>query len=590
MQAQSSDSLLALFDAAPLNRRYWVTFVLMSGVLVLDFFDFFLIAFVMSVIGREWQLTYGQGAIILYGAGVGAIIGSLVSGFSRRSLRAQDADRHRDAHLRDQCRVDRLCADRRLGVVGGLALLCRLWSRGRGHPRLDDHRRADADALAHRNNELFYRIRQRRHAACLLHRGCASPGVRLARRRDDRFCGGPCWPVGWIFVPESVRWLTAKGRFAEARAEVAKQLELPLDQRAIADDPAHCATPRQPDGALHGQPAALLANDRDLGRFCDGSLRLLSLGADHRCARSARRACPGRQIFRLCRCYRHHRQDHCLADRPAVGPACARRPLRLRCGYLPCPGWVLQWNTGRRVSVIRDPDRRFGILCGGRVLESCALYGRAIWSAALARAPRVWGKRQTGSARSSGPLALALLAGSGNVIAPKATEAAVLPAFIFLAGCMALVGLSFAHPRRRDAREGDGARREGDRGAPASSRARHRGALTGTRSRATAASVQTGRLQPATYSAANFVGRTSFSRIVTNSSAALGWMPTVSSNMRFETPHFTAIARPCMISGASGPSIWQPSTRSLRASTTSFIRVRSSRPDKVFFIGLKWAL
>src|SRR5690349_3949317 len=80
MRGQSSDDLLALFDAAPLNRRYWVTFVLMSGVLVLDFFDFFLIAFVMSVIGREWQLTYGQGAIILYGAGVGAIIGSLVWG------------------------------------------------------------------------------------------------------------------------------------------------------------------------------------------------------------------------------------------------------------------------------------------------------------------------------------------------------------------------------------------------------------------------------------------------------------------------------------------------------------------------------
>ena len=29
-------------------------------------------------------------------------------------------------------------------------------------------------------------------------------------------------------MPESVRWLAAKGRFAEARAEVAKQLGLPL--------------------------------------------------------------------------------------------------------------------------------------------------------------------------------------------------------------------------------------------------------------------------------------------------------------------------------------------------------------------------
>ncbi len=34
----------------------------------------------------------------------------------------------------------------------------------------------------------------------------------------------------WIFTPESVRWLTAKGRFAEARAEVARHLGLPLDR------------------------------------------------------------------------------------------------------------------------------------------------------------------------------------------------------------------------------------------------------------------------------------------------------------------------------------------------------------------------
>ncbi len=57
MAYTTSDELLGLFDSAPLNARYWTTFVVMSGVLVLDFFDFFLIAFVMSVIGPEWKLT-----------------------------------------------------------------------------------------------------------------------------------------------------------------------------------------------------------------------------------------------------------------------------------------------------------------------------------------------------------------------------------------------------------------------------------------------------------------------------------------------------------------------------------------------------
>ncbi len=80
MAEQTSENLLSMYDNAPLNARYWTTFIVMSAVLVLDFFDFFLIAFVMSVIGPEWKLTYGQGALILYGAGLGAICGSLVSG------------------------------------------------------------------------------------------------------------------------------------------------------------------------------------------------------------------------------------------------------------------------------------------------------------------------------------------------------------------------------------------------------------------------------------------------------------------------------------------------------------------------------
>jgi putative MFS transporter len=80
MAGQSSDDLLAMFDSAPLNRRYWLSFGLLSAITVLDFFDFFLIAFILSKIGPEWQLTYGQSGLILYGGGIGAILGALVWG------------------------------------------------------------------------------------------------------------------------------------------------------------------------------------------------------------------------------------------------------------------------------------------------------------------------------------------------------------------------------------------------------------------------------------------------------------------------------------------------------------------------------
>ena len=48
--------------------------------------------------------------------------------------------------------------------------------------------------------------------------------------------------------------------------------------------------------------------------------------------------------------------------------------------------------------------------------------------------------------------------------------------------------------------------------------------------------------------------------IVTSSSAADGWMPTVASNCALVAPPFRATAIPCKISGASGPTMCTPTT------------------------------
>ena len=53
------------------------------------------------------------------------------------------------------------------------------------------------------------------------------------------------------------------------------------------------------------------------------------------------------------------------------------------------------------------------------------------------------GQAANGVGKILGPLSLALIAGTGNLVSPKATEGAVLPAFLFLAFGMVLVGLSF---------------------------------------------------------------------------------------------------------------------------------------------------
>ena len=53
------------------------------------------------------------------------------------------------------------------------------------------------------------------------------------------------------------------------------------------------------------------------------------------------------------------------------------------------------------------------------------------------------GQTANGVGKIVGPLSLALIAGTSNLVSPQATADAVFPAFLFLAFCMLLVGLSF---------------------------------------------------------------------------------------------------------------------------------------------------
>ena len=138
MSGQTSDQLLALFDTAPLNRRYWVSFALLSALFVLEFFDFLVVGYLLAVLGPQWHLTYGQSALILYSGGIGSIVGALVFGGAGRRLGPQDADDHRHLYLRRQRRPDRPGAERVVADIRHPALLCRGRADRRGHA-LADH-------------------------------------------------------------------------------------------------------------------------------------------------------------------------------------------------------------------------------------------------------------------------------------------------------------------------------------------------------------------------------------------------------------------------------------------------------------------
>lgn len=80
MAASRPTPMLRAIDEAPLTPRYWILAISVMLGAVLEFFDFFLIAFVTPVVADEWDLTYGHAGAVLLGAGLGAILGSIVWG------------------------------------------------------------------------------------------------------------------------------------------------------------------------------------------------------------------------------------------------------------------------------------------------------------------------------------------------------------------------------------------------------------------------------------------------------------------------------------------------------------------------------
>src|SRR5882757_8338576 len=67
-------------EKSNLTPRYYLTIALIVMQEMFEFYDFFLVGYLVSVLAPGWHLTYGQSAMMLLSSGVGAIVGSLVGG------------------------------------------------------------------------------------------------------------------------------------------------------------------------------------------------------------------------------------------------------------------------------------------------------------------------------------------------------------------------------------------------------------------------------------------------------------------------------------------------------------------------------
>jgi putative MFS transporter len=413
----------------------------MSAVFVFDFFDFLVVGYLLAAVAREWHLTYGQSAVILYSGGVGAIVGALVFGaFS-------------DAWGRKQQMVigTFICA-----VSSGLIAFIpegAWWL----FAILRFFVGVGLTAAVTPSLTVVVELTPTRHRtiATSFYVVFASAGGFLAPLISAAIMGPYGWRrvallgfvaaiIGilvWLFTPESVRWLAAKGRFAEARAGVAKQLGLPLSEVPL---------PTAPPAVLpRGNLLDLLAHPRMFWET------VLIWGGSSTAGYGVYLWGPTIVALLLKVPVPEAAKYFVFVSAAGVfgkivvtvaAPLIGRRVLGVVWGF---GGTLALAAAGYYNGVLLNglPLLIILLMCSTFCIEggfsNLAPYTVESYGVSLGARSSGLGQTANGVGKILGPLSLALIAGTSNFVSPKATAAAVFPAFLFLAFCMALVGLSF---------------------------------------------------------------------------------------------------------------------------------------------------
>ncbi|MBV9016983.1 MAG: MFS transporter [Alphaproteobacteria bacterium] len=441
MAGQTSDELLAIFDSAPLNRRYWVAFVLLSGLFVLEFFDFLVVGYLLAVVAPQWHLTYGQSAIMLYSGGVGAILGALVFGaFSDRWGRKW------------QMIIGTFICAAASGLMGivptgawEVFAVLRFFIGVGLTAGVTPSLACQVELTPTRHRTLlttFYLVFA--SAGGFLASGVSAALIAPIGWRGVAMLGMAPAIVGvliWLWCPESVRWLVAKGRFVEARDAVAKYLgvapaTLPLPTQAPAAEPSGKLR------ELYERPSLFWETVMQWGGASTAGYGVYLFGPTivamvlHVPVPVAAKyfifvslgGVIGKIIVTI------------------LSPLTGRRWLGAAWGY----GGLFALAAAGYFSQVLIGDLPLMVVllaCSTFFIEGSfanfAPYTVERYGVRLGARASGLGQTANGVGKIIGPLSLALIAGTSNIVSPQASENAVLPAYIFLGFCMFLVGLSF---------------------------------------------------------------------------------------------------------------------------------------------------
>lgn len=427
------------FDEAPVTTRYWLSIILFAVTGVVDFFDFFVVGFLVSVLAPKWHLTFGQTSIMLMSAGIGAMLGALTSGFL--------ADRF---------------GRKPLAVIG--VLICGLSS--------------GAIAFIPEDGWIFF-ASLRFFVGFGLAAGAAAAVPAIVEFAPTRHrtlitslvvvpvafgvlsasvTASYLLPlVGWrglaavgflpiilavltaIVMPESPRWLISKGRVREAQTSIRKLYRVGDQSFALPALPA--ASPAGVADLFAQQRRFWLtvliwfgASTANYGVFLWGpTIVALLLGVAPQDAAKmfiyvSLAGVLGRTGFAF---------------------------LAHRVGRKPC-GQLMGYGTAVSLALAAYFHNDFvgsvplflvflvaGALFFDGGFSNLGPYPAEIFPVQLSGRAVGLAQFANGVGKIVGPLCLALIAGADNLVQPQATASAVMPAFVFLAGAGLLVGLAF---------------------------------------------------------------------------------------------------------------------------------------------------
>ncbi len=433
-------SLLSHIDHARVRPRYWASFALIVTLLVCELFDFFVVGYLVSAIAPAWHLNFGQTTIMLLSAGVGSIAGALAFGWTADHI-------GRKPVVIASATLCCVCAGSTAFVPDGqwmlFAVLRFFVGFGYGGAGASQFALITEYTPVARRTLVTSSLGIPAGIGLLLASLVVSSLFPLLGWRGTAALG--FIPIVIVVVlalvaPESPRWLLTAGRGSAARKAAASMLYIPADI-GLGDVviPARSASFAEVFAQRQRFWLVVLIQI-SLATALTGVLlwgptilaQLLQISAQKAASyfvAVSLSAIAGRTAFM----FLPHR----------IG--------RVRSGMLAgYAGAALLGLAGLlHSSQLEGVSLFFVCLLVGQFFYDGAYsnlntYAAELYPVRLGALAMGVSAGSAGVGKILGPLALGLIAGTHNLVTPRATERAVEPAFLFLAACCAIVGLSYS--------------------------------------------------------------------------------------------------------------------------------------------------